>query len=109
LEDKEIVERERLGPGEMLVVDLGTGELLRGDELLESIAESQNQNQNQNPPRRHGGTEKNLGSTAEGAEEYAEDFGDRFGWGLRDAAFARDGGILTTEGTERENQNQNPP
>ncbi len=36
--DKEIAQRGRLGPGEMLVVDLVTGDLRRGDELLESIA-----------------------------------------------------------------------
>ncbi|HEV2962770.1 MAG TPA: glutamate synthase large subunit, partial [Candidatus Angelobacter sp.] len=38
LEDKEIIERQRLGPGEMLVADLRTGDFLRGDELLSRIA-----------------------------------------------------------------------
>jgi glutamate synthase domain-containing protein 2/glutamate synthase domain-containing protein 1/glutamate synthase domain-containing protein 3 len=37
-EGKEIIERQRLGPGEMLVADLRTGEILCGDELLNYIA-----------------------------------------------------------------------
>ena len=35
---KQIIERQRLGPGEMLVVDLETGTLFRNDELLRRIA-----------------------------------------------------------------------
>jgi len=37
-EGKEIVERGRLGPGEMLSVELATGKLLRGTELLQTTA-----------------------------------------------------------------------
>ncbi len=38
LKDKEIIERQRLGPGEMLVADLRTGDVLCGDELLNFIS-----------------------------------------------------------------------
>ncbi|HXB22535.1 MAG TPA: glutamate synthase large subunit, partial [Candidatus Solibacter sp.] len=38
LENKEIVERQRLGPGEMLIVDLQTANVLYGDDLLRFIA-----------------------------------------------------------------------
>src|SRR5258708_34954123 len=37
-EDRQIVERQRLGPGEMLVVDLASGEMFRNSELLTRIA-----------------------------------------------------------------------
>ncbi|MGB9404452.1 MAG: glutamate synthase central domain-containing protein, partial [Candidatus Acidiferrales bacterium] len=37
LDGKKIIERERLGPGEMLVVDPGAGTILRGDELSRTI------------------------------------------------------------------------
>ncbi len=100
LEDKEIVERGRLGPGEMLVVDLGTGDMLRGDELLESIAESENQNQKQDPPRRHGDTEKRAGLTAKDAKD-AEVRREGLDLNSRYSVLARGSRILTTEGTEK--------
>ncbi|MFZ0634368.1 MAG: glutamate synthase large subunit, partial [Candidatus Acidiferrales bacterium] len=37
LDGKKIIERERLGPGEMLVVDPSAGTILRGDELSRTI------------------------------------------------------------------------
>src|SRR5579863_2981765 len=37
-DDKEIVERQRLGPGEMLAVELDSGTLIRNGELLRRIA-----------------------------------------------------------------------
>jgi glutamate synthase domain-containing protein 2/glutamate synthase domain-containing protein 1/glutamate synthase domain-containing protein 3 len=78
LEDKEIIERRRLGPGEMLVVNLCTGDLLRDDELLTLIAE-----RTQNPPSfaspkdrlQHVDTERESRSTAENAE-CAEEAGE---------------------------------
>lgn len=37
-DDKEIVERQRLGPGEMLAIELETGAMIRNAELLDKIA-----------------------------------------------------------------------
>ncbi|HWZ45778.1 MAG TPA: glutamate synthase large subunit [Candidatus Saccharimonadales bacterium] len=36
--DQQVIERQRLGPGEMFVVDLVSGRLLRNDELLHTIS-----------------------------------------------------------------------
>ncbi|HEX7959543.1 MAG TPA: glutamate synthase large subunit [Terriglobales bacterium] len=41
--DHEVIERGRLGPGEILLADIGSGTVLRNRELLATISQSQNQ------------------------------------------------------------------
>src|SRR5215471_2038396 len=48
---REIIERQRLGPGEMLVVDLETGTVLRNNELLVRIASQRQQKISERPQR----------------------------------------------------------
>ncbi|HEY6248739.1 MAG TPA: glutamate synthase large subunit [Candidatus Angelobacter sp.] len=56
LDGKEIIERQRLGPGEMLVVDLETGTVFRNDELLRRIAAQSGRKNFERPSRLPSGT-----------------------------------------------------
>ncbi len=64
-DDKQVVERQRLGPGEMLVVELETGSVARDGELLQRIAAREGPRNFVRPGRLPSGIFSNNAAVAE--------------------------------------------